>query len=501
LYIEILSLCMTMAGYLWMEFTIEYEGEGNKESVNNNFMKGYLAVTIGMLWLSLLRWFYVINWQVNTFVDLLKQIVNDIKVFFFVLAVTIVAFAQMFQVLLYKPQDECTDGGFCDPKDVYLKLYSAMLGKFDLDDFTTSFSLVVFIFFSILVTFVFLYALIAIVIEANSKFITARFSTALPKHGTRARLVYVAHLRAFRRMLEQRWSLMQYVALLLFFASTGLILALCLREIRQHFDEFYGDTLLAVIFGLLIFFLFVGILAFVSHMTYFEMDESTSSAGSFFNRIIGSCLVKSMAWPIHSLMLLILGVPKEEGNEALALSSTKSEKKAPNDIAKKWGGTAVHIHSDVKRMIDVSQEQTMNMVAAEFERMEARSRYTSHQAKADLLADVQESQERMEKMMSQIRSMLSGEEAADTSILSKSSPMRGRPPRPANQVSSTFIPNMTSSSSIGHTPQPSPGGASRQNHVPNLIGQPNDSPARSEKDVSLIGTVGPWSILDGHESL
>jgi len=500
LWIEILSLCMTMGGYLWMEFTIEYEGEGTNEPVDNEYIKGYLAVTIGMLWLSLLRWFYVVNWKVNTFVDLLKQIVSDIKVFFFVLAVTIVAFAQMFQVLLYKPQEQCTDGGFCDSKDVYLKLYSAMLGQFDLDDFTTTFSLVIFMIFSILVTFIFLYTLIALVIEANSKFITARFSTALPKHGTRARLVYVAHLRAFRRMIEQRWTFMQYVALLLFMSSTGLILALCLREIRQHFDAFYGGTLLATIFGILILFLFIGILAFVSHMTYFEMNENSSSAGSFFNRICGGCLVSVLSWPIHSLMLLIVGVSKEKHNQAHASSPTKSEKKAPTDIAKKWGGTAVHMHSDIKRMIDVSQEQTMNMVATEFERMEARTRHTSNQAKADLLADVQASQERMERMMSQIRSMLSGE-AADTSIVSKSSPMRGRPPKPSIKASSTYVPNITSQSSIANTPQPSPGrSVSHQNPVPNLIGQPNESPTRSEKDTSLIGTVGPWSILDGHES-
>lgn len=313
----------------------------------------------------------------------------------------------MFYIILYDKDGQCTEGGFCDQKDVYLEVYSIVLGQFDLNDFTTTFSVVLFVVFTVFVAMVLFYALIAVVIEAHSKFTTARFSTARPEHGSRARLVYVAHLRAFRRMIEGEWTCMQYISAVLFFASIGLIMVLFLREIRDHFDDFYGDAILAVIAAALVVFLLFGILAFVSHMTYFDLTETSSSSRTIWNKIAGCCLIRWFAWPIQAIMLFVLGVPGDKKNESVDKNSTPMPKKMdPQDIVERWGGSAAHMHSDMKRMIESSQEQTKMVFMEELTAMEGRMRHMSDRTKAHLLMEVSSSQQRLEKMIAEVQSVL-----------------------------------------------------------------------------------------------
>lgn len=313
----------------------------------------------------------------------------------------------MFYVILYDKDGQCTEGGFCDKKDVYLEVYSIVLGQFNLEDFATAFSVVLFVVFTVFVAMVLFYVLIAVVIEAHSKFTTARFSTARPEHGSRARLVYVAHLRAFRRMIEGEWTLMQYISALLFFASIGLIMVLFLREIRDHFDDFYGDTILAVIAAALVVFLLFGIFAFVSHMTYFDLTETSTSSRTMWNKIADCCLIRWFAWPIQAIMIFILGVPGEKKNNSVDKNSTPMPKKMdPQDIVERWGGSAAHMHSDMKRMIESSQDQTKMIFMEELTAMEGRMRHMSDRTKAHLLMEVSSSQQRLEKMIAEVQSVL-----------------------------------------------------------------------------------------------
>lgn len=74
LLIDWLTVGMVIGGLVWMEVSIDDKGESDGNPVDSQYIRGYLAVTVGMLYASLLRWFYIINWNVTSFIDMLRQV-------------------------------------------------------------------------------------------------------------------------------------------------------------------------------------------------------------------------------------------------------------------------------------------------------------------------------------------------------------------------------------------------------------------------------------------
>jgi len=81
----------------------------------------------------------------------------------------------MFYILLVPPDcfGKSSDGNSsvegCTPGSYYLMVYSIILGDFETDDFNTNLSLVLFVFFSVLVVIVLLNVLIAIISDSYEK--------------------------------------------------------------------------------------------------------------------------------------------------------------------------------------------------------------------------------------------------------------------------------------------------------------------------------------------
>jgi hypothetical protein len=117
----------------------------------------------------------------------------------------IFASSQMLYVMLSGLN--CDDNGYCEKDNAYLQVWAILLGQFDVSDFQTTFSVVAFVTFTFVVFIILGYALIATSIDIYNKAVTFRSENSA--YGDRSRFVYIAELRAFRRLFDQRWTAMQ----------------------------------------------------------------------------------------------------------------------------------------------------------------------------------------------------------------------------------------------------------------------------------------------------
>ena len=154
---------------------------------------------------------------------------NDLRWLLFAFVAFILAFSQMFFIVLSKP-DLCDDdeSGFCNQKNVYLEMYSVAMGRFDTTDFATIFLVILSVIFTCTIAIILFHTLTAITVDSYSK--TMSYHSENATCGNRARLVYVADARAFRRIMEGDWSFMQYCAAALFTASAAVIFSCSLRS-------------------------------------------------------------------------------------------------------------------------------------------------------------------------------------------------------------------------------------------------------------------------------
>ena len=73
--------------------------------------------------------------------------------------------------------------------------------------------------------------------------------------------------RAFHRLFDQCWGVMQLYAALLFLTSTVALFLFATVKIRASLGKYYNGCILGGTMALLLIFLFELITAFVSHMT------------------------------------------------------------------------------------------------------------------------------------------------------------------------------------------------------------------------------------------
>lgn len=144
---------------------------------------------------------------------------KGIRWILFFLLIAIFASSQMFYVML--SGTACDDNGFCNKQNAYLQVWAILLGQFDVEDFQTTFSVIAFVAFTFVTFIVMAYTLVATSIDIYNKAVTFRSENSA--YGNRSRLVYIAELRAFRRLFDQRWTAMQYCAALLFITSTVVL--------------------------------------------------------------------------------------------------------------------------------------------------------------------------------------------------------------------------------------------------------------------------------------
>lgn len=298
----------------------------------------------------------------------------------------------MFYVML--SGENCDANGFCSKKNAYLQVWSILLGQFDVEDFSSTFSVISFVAFTF-VTFILLgYALIATSIDIYNKAVTFRSENSA--YGNRSRLVYIAELRAFRRLFDQRWTLMQYCAALLFLTSTIVVFLFAAVEIREALGDYYSGGILGGAVALLMVFLFVSIMAFVSHMTYYSFVENSgaSGCGSIICKILaGNPLVRLFSRPVELLMRTIVDI------DGIHLDGTPSTAKYTDS----WQGSATHIRCHVKRMLMQSELNMALKMRNELFAMEMRHKKANERSRSDVLTEIRASEERIERIISEFQ--------------------------------------------------------------------------------------------------
>lgn len=308
--------------------------------------------------------------------------------------ISIFASSQMFYVML---SGQCENGGgngFCEKKNAYLEVWSILLGQFDVQDYTSTFSVIAFVGFTF-VTFIILgYALIATSIDIYNKAVTFRSENSA--YGNRSRLVYIAELRAFRRLFDQKWTLMQYCAALLFLTSTAVVFLFAAVEIRTSLGEYYSGGILGGVVALLLVFLFVSIMAFVSHMTYYSFVENsgvTGCGGALCKCLAANFLVQLFSRPMELLMRFIVDI------DGIHLDGTPSTAKYTDS----WQGSATHIRIHVKRMLMDSEGHTASRLHNELHAMELRHKKANERSRTDVLTEIRASEERMERLLGEFQ--------------------------------------------------------------------------------------------------
>lgn len=298
----------------------------------------------------------------------------------------------MFYVML--SGEKCDVDGYCERKNAYLQVWAILLGQFDVYEYQTTFSVISFVAFTFITFIILGYALIATSIDIYNKAVTFRSENS--SYGNRSRLVYIAELRAFRRLFDQHWTAMQYCAALLFLTSTVVLFLFASVQIRDSLGEYYSGGILGGAVALLLVFLFVSITAFVSHMTYYSFVEDTGHTGfgsALCGCLAGNFIVKFFAQPIEQLLRFIVDI------DGIHLDGTPSTAKYTDS----WQGSATHVRCHVKRMLMQSEAHMASKFRNELFVMEMRHKKANDRSRSDVLTEIRASEERMERMISDFR--------------------------------------------------------------------------------------------------
>jgi hypothetical protein len=390
--IDWLAIALAFGGVIWMEVSIST----NYEAVPvNDYMRSYLAAAICALWLKLVSWLSVINWQVINLVQLLQQVLLGMRWILLFLLFAILSSSQMFYVML--SGKNCDVNGYCEKQNAYLQVWAILLGQFNVDDYQSVFSVISFVAFTFVAFILLGYALIATAIDCYNKQVTFRSENSA--YGNRSRLVYIAELRAFRRLFDQRWTVMQYCAALLFLTSTLVVFLFAAAGIRDSLGAYYSGGILGGAVALLLVFLFVSIMAFVSHMTYYSFVENsgTNGCGSKLCRCLAANgVVRLLSHPIEILMCAVVDV------DGIHLDGTPSTAKYTDS----WQGSATHIRCHVKRELMSTERHMASRMKNELLTMELRHKRANERSRADVLTEIRASEERMERMLSSFQSWM-----------------------------------------------------------------------------------------------
>ena len=316
------------------------------------------------------------------------KIVRGIRWILLFLLIAIFASSQMFYIML--SGENCDENGFCEKKNAYLQVWAVLLGQFDVTEYSTTFSVVVFVTFTFVTVVILGYALIATAIDLYNKAVTFRSENSA--YGNRSRLVYIAELRAFRRLFDQRWTVMQYCAALLFLTSSVVIFLFSAAEIRELLGQYYSGGIMGGALALLLLFLFVSITAFVSHMTYYSFVEesgATGCASAICRCLAANPIVRFFSNPIEKLMRFVVDI------DGIYLDGTPSTAKFTDS----WQGSATHVRCHVKRMLMQSEAHLASKLKNELLVMELRHKKANEGSRSDVLMEIRASEERMVRMI------------------------------------------------------------------------------------------------------
>eukprot|EP00957_Ditylum_brightwellii_P206509 15348769-Ditylum_brightwellii.AAC.1 len=349
----------------------------------NKYIRGFFAITTGLLWLKVLGLAKSINMQLATFV---------------------LAIVQIFYTLMvpdYCTLDESSKQPLnCSQLEYYLKVYSILLGdfgEFERDDFATVFSVMLFVFFSFMVVIVLLNVLIAIISDSYEKCLVNSKSLF-----GRARVMLLAELVSFQNLLrkkndhvnqsggrvsvvmkcQNKWTRETFI---FFYLSVTVVVLWIMGETVGYLSgKFHGD----IQFSIASIFANVGLILVV--MTVLSSAARiTDSPGVTKQGILDSGISKYCSKYItnfvQKIMMRFLGMTEE--------NSLK------NPDMEEWQGRVLYLQREMARVTKESTAKVKADVKALDHDMRSAMEIRIAESEAAIMAELKASEKRIEEMM------------------------------------------------------------------------------------------------------
>lgn len=357
--IDMLATGLALASTILIRYHFALMDRGLEDAP---FLRRFLAVTTGVLWLRVLSLLKAINMQLATFVLAILQITGDILWFCVILLTMVVSFAQMFYTLMAPPS--CANNAetaTCSQTEFLLNTYTVLLGDFGnfrREEFSSGFSTFLIVLYSFLVTVILLNVLIAVASDSYEKCLVRSENLF-----GRARVMLIAELASFQNLLRKTdqsqdrltlstriyskwWSSRPWNqdwsrgSVLFFSLSLVVILAWIVGETVGYASrERSGDVILSLASIMVNLVLFIAIITFLASNSahsgskkepYDEVDDELSTS-------------YTVGWRngfIQKVMLRILGTSSDG-----YLKSTGSDE---------WNGRVHYLHREMKRIAEES---------------------------------------------------------------------------------------------------------------------------------------------------
>lgn len=261
---------------------------------------------------------------------------------------------------------------FCGEKDAfsfcnqnsYIQVYSILLGMFDEQEFTaTVLSGLLFVLFSFFTVVVILSTMIAITVKTFTS-----LSGRQPFGDTR--LIYFAEVKAFQSLILGQWSLVQYCSIVLFLSSIAVVVLLSVETMREVLLRFHDDKVIITGAVILLIFIWVSIVAFFSHVTFYDfMEVSTGTHNTHGNNVnpalpppqisrrLIKLVVSILSMPIRFAVKELLGIKHPSGSGDYDNSMFQPNTQTPNIEQK---DTDLHVILSEMKRVEKEMKETQN---------------------------------------------------------------------------------------------------------------------------------------------
>jgi len=372
---DVLGLSSLISGFGMLTWMHIYVAEDN---YNMPHVEKLLVTATVLIWTDLLGWWRLVNCDVAFYLGALFKVLKDTVYYILIVAITILSFSQMLQILQHSSHCE-KDAECLNP---YLQTYSTFLLSFDVAEYTTNpGTLSLFLIFTSITVFFLLTTLLSIINHSYHRAVTS-----LPVVDTdqTSRLVYLAHTKTSHILVTSPWTLMQYCAATLFAATVGVLAILTVEEKRISMMNYYGFMVFFIGLGVILLFMLVSVLAFLSHLTFYDYG----SAARKMNRPSWCCvkISRGLAWMFAPVRWLARSV---------LLSSRHGT--TPN-------GTNVDNLSSghVESQLTYPQRAMVKKFDKKVVDLERRVITSNADLRAEILNEMKASQSRMEEMIVQL---------------------------------------------------------------------------------------------------
>lgn len=160
-------------------------------------IRNLLAATTGFLWLRVLSFLKGTNIHLATCVQAVVQVARDVVWFCSIISILVIAFSQMFFTVL--APTSCSKEGTCKQAEYFLSTYAlSVFQDFEREKFTTVFSALLVVVYSVLVLLVMMNVLIAVASDSYDKCLVGSENSF-----GQARVTLIAELVCFQNLLRR----------------------------------------------------------------------------------------------------------------------------------------------------------------------------------------------------------------------------------------------------------------------------------------------------------